>query len=570
MRVLGLSGLTGEGAAALVADGVPVAAAQEERFTRVPRDPCFPRRAIRCCLRAGGLAGRELDWVGFHEKPLRRCERVLVSQLRAFPPSAGRLARSAFTWLGDRLWIRNRIAAELGVDPQRVLFTGHHESHAASAFWCSPFEEAAVLVADGAGEWATTSLHRAGPGGVTPLAQVDFPHSLGLFLAAIAEHLGLPPGGGEARLMELAACGQPVRRHEIDRLLRPGSDGSFELDLRAFRFDFDGERLCAPGLARVLGPRRPAGAPLRWRDGDREDADIAASAQAAVEDALLALAAELHRRAPSGNLCFAGDLAGNGAAVGRLLRDGPFRQVFVPTACGDAGAALGAALAVHHALGGARRWTQTHAFLGEELLAEPGEGFRPLADDEAVVGALLERLLQDGLVGWVRGRFEWGPRSLGHRSLLADPRRLDARDLVSRAVKPREEWRPFSPAVPAEGAAAFFDVPEGAAWPARFSQMRVPARQAALDAAPAAIHVDGSARPQLVHAAEDPLFHALLRRFGDATGAPLLLHTSLNLRGDPPVRGEADALALLQRSALPALVVEDRLYAPGAARSSRR
>ena len=569
MRILGLSGLTGEGAAALLEDGVPVAAAQEERFTRIPRDASFPRRAIRACLRIGRVEARALDWVVFQEKPLRRFERVLASQLRAFPRSAGSFASATFLWLGDRLWLRGRIASELGVPPERVLFTEHHQAHAASAFWPSPFEDAAVLVADGAGEWATTSLHRAGPGGLEPLGEVHFPHSLGLFVGAMAEHLGLPRGGGEARLMELAAHGRPTRRAEIDRLLRPAADGTFELDLDAFRFDFDGERLCAAGLQRVLGPPRAAGAPLRWQAPDAADADLAASVQSAVEERLLALAAELHRRAPSENLCFGGDLAGNAAAVGRLIAEGPFRRVFVPPAPGDAGAALGAALHAHRALDGhGARWRQQHAFLGEDALSEDGEGGQALPGEAAILDTLLARLQHDGLVGWVRGRFEWGPRSLGHRSLLADPGRREARDLVSRAVKRREEFRPFAPALPAERAAEFLDVPAGAEWPARFMQACVPARDAARAAAPAAVHADGRARPQLVHAAEDPLFHALLQRFGERTGAPLLLQTSLNLRGDPPVRNEADALTLLRRSALPALVVEDRLYLAPA--SSRR
>jgi len=562
MQILGLSAFGSDAAAVLLRDGLVVAAAQEERFTRVPRDPSFPRRALRCCLREGGVAAAELDWVVFHEKPLRRFERVLASQLRGFPRSAGGFSRSMFSWLGDRLWLKNRIATELGIAPSRVLFGEHHESHAASAFLSSPFEDAAVLVADGAGEWATTSLWRGRGAQLQPLGEVRFPHSLGLFLSAMAEHLGFPAGGGEARLMELAAHGQPRFRAQVDRLLRVAPDGSFTLDMDCFRFDVDGERLGSDALAAVLGPPRAPGAALRFTAPDAADADLAASVQAALEDAVLALLGELHRRAPCDNLCLAGDVALNAGVVGAVARRGPFRRLFVQPAAGDAGAALGAALHVHHAVaGGGRAWRQEHGFLGERLLAEPGPGAQPLRDESAVVAALLDALLRDGLVGWVRGRFEWGPRSLRLRGLLADPRRADARALVSRAVKRREDFRPFAVALPAERAADFLELPAAdASWPLRFLQLAVPARPAAADAAPAIVHADGSCRPQLVHAAEDPLFHALLARFGEATGLPLLLHTSLNVRGEPPVRGEADALSLFARSALPALVVEDRLY----------
>jgi carbamoyltransferase len=428
MHVLGLSAFGSDAAAVLLRDGLVVAAAQEERFTRVARDPSFPRRAVRACLREGGIEAQALDWVVFHEKPLRRFERVLASQLRGFPRSGGSFARSMFTWLGDRLWLKNRIASELSVPLERVLFASHHESHAASAFLPSPFEDAAVLVADGAGEWATTTLWRGTGSRLQLLAELRFPHSLALFTSALAQHLGFAPGGGESRLMELAAFGQPRFRAEVDRLLRVGADGSFTLDMDAFRFDYDSGHLAAPALERALGPARVPGAPLRLAAPDSRDADLAASVQAAVHDALLALLAELRRRAPVDDLCLAGEAFLDPTAVGRIARDGPFRRVFVQPAAGDAGAALGAALHVHYAvLGGARAWRQETAALGERLPEEPGPGAVALPDDDAVLDMLLARLRRDGLVGWARGRFEWGPRALGQRSLLADPRRAEAR-----------------------------------------------------------------------------------------------------------------------------------------------
>lgn len=563
MKILGLSAFGGESAAALLVDGVPAAAASEERFSGLRRDSSFPRRSVRFCLRQGGLDAAGLDYVAFHEKPLRVFERVLVSQLRGFPRSARTFSRAMFLWLGDRLWIKDRIATELGVPPDRVLFVEHHPAHAAAAFLPSPFERAAILVAAGAGEWASTSLHRGAGSRIEPLDEVRFPHSLGLFLAAMAEHLGFPAGGGEGRLLELSAYGQPTQVDAVRRLLRVADDGSYAIDADAFRFGFDGERLCGPGLERVVGPPRAAGATLRLSGADRADADLAASVRVVLEEALLALLGRLHRSAPEPALCLAGDVVQHPALLGRLLRDGPFSQVFVQPAAGDAGAALGAALAAHAELGGARTWRQEHCFLGEDVLADPGPEARSLRDDEAAVEALLETLLEHGQVGWVRGRFEWGPRTLGHRSLLADPRRAEASAAVNASVKRRESFRPFACAVTEEAAAELFELPRGAEWPLRFQQAAVPARPAALDAAPSVIHADGSARPQVVTTTTDPLLHRLVARFGNETGVPLLLHSGLGLRGAPPVRGESEARALFARSGLPALVVENRLYTRG-------
>jgi len=562
MRILGLSAFGRDAAAVLVVDGEPLAASTEERFTRVLHDPAFPRRAARACLRAGGLEARDLDAVVFHVKPLRQFERVLACQLRAFPRSAGTFSRSLFSWLGDRLWIRGRIASELGLPPEKVLFAEHHAAHAAAAYMPSPFEEAAVLVVDGAGEWACTSLWHGRGTTLTPLGEVLFPHSLSLLYSAVTEFLGFPPGAGEERVMELAALGAPRFLLWLTELLHWEEDGSYRLDQRPFRFAFVGERLFAQPLSDRLGPPRAPGAPLRLSEPDSRDADLAASVQRLVEEALLRLAAELHRRAPCDSLCFGGELAANPKACARLLRDGPFKQLWIPPAAGDDGAALGAALhlATTAAVDGTsvRRWRQTRPFLGEAPDASELPGF-PLPDDDARLSALLGALQRDGLVGWVRGRGEWGPRSLGHRALLADPRRLDCKERVNSLVKRRESFRPFSPAVPAEHAAEFFELPAGAEWPLRWMQLTVRARPRTVDRLHAVVHVDGTSRPHLVHAGEDPLLHRLLLEWGKLTGAPILLHTSLNLRGDPLVRGADDARALWERSGLPVLVVEDRM-----------
>jgi carbamoyltransferase len=562
MKLLGLSAFGRDAAAALVVDGVVVAAMAEDRFSRVRHDASFPRRAARACLRAGGLEARDLDAVVFHVKPLRQFERVLACQLRAFPRSAGTFARSLSTWLGDRLWLRGRIAGDLGLPPDKVLFCEHHAAHAAAAYLPSPFDEAAVLVVDGAGEWAVTSLWHGRGGALTPLGEIHFPHSPALLYSAVTEYLGFPPGGGEQRVVQLAALGAPRFLPWLNELVSWGEDGSLRIDQRPFRFAFDGERLFARAFEERLGPARAPGAPLRVAREDARDADLAASVQRLAEEALLRLAATLHARAPCEALCLGGELAMNQRAVARLLRDGPFRRLWVPPAPGDDGAALGAALLVAAALdpgaANGRRWRQVRPFLGEapDTSELPGT---PLAGDDAVLAALLAHLQRDGLVGWVRGAFEWGPRALGHRSLLADPRGPQARERVNAAVKRRESFRPYSAVVPAERAADYFELPDGAEWPLRWMQLTLRARPRATERAPAVVHVDGTARAQLVHAAEDPLLHRLLLEWDRLTGAPVLLHTSLNLRGDPPVRSAEDAKVLWERSGLQAVVVGDRL-----------
>ncbi len=561
MDVLGISAFYHDSAAALVRDGVPVAAAQEERFTRRKHDASFPTRAIRFCLRQGQVAPKDLDWVVFYEKPLRKFERILTTQLASFPHSARAFSRAMFLWLGDRLWMKDRIATDLGVDPDRILFTEHHESHAASAFYPSPFEEAAILTVDGVGEWATTTLARGKGTQIDIFSEIHFPHSLGLFYSALTAFLGFEVNEGEQKVMGLAAYAEPRYYRELSSLVRFQDDGSYTLDLSVFRYPFDPDRSFGEGLVKLLGdPRSPEG-PLRYRDPDRRDAEVAASVQAVLEESLLRIVSDLHRRVPSENLCLAGGVALNVMANARILRDGPFKRLFVQPAAGDAGGALGAALLVFHSmLGESRRFVQDDAFLGEAVFDESDANARRLPDEDAIVDEIARRLVAGKTVGWVRGRFEWGPRSLGHRALLADPRRAEMQEHVNVTVKRRESFRPFAPSVVAERAGEFFDTPPGGEWPVRFMLLGVPALEAGKNAAPATIHVDGSARAQLVHQSVDPLFHKLLTHFGSLTGVPILLNTSLNLRGDPIVRGESDGLSLWKRSGLDCLVVENRLY----------
>ncbi|MCZ6596688.1 MAG: carbamoyl transferase [Planctomycetota bacterium] len=571
MRILGISAFHRDAAAALVVDGVPVAAAQEERFTRKRLDPAFPKRAIRYCLRAARIDSHALDHVVFYEKPLRRFERMLVTQLKAFPRSARIFSRSMFLWLGDRLWMKNRIVDELAIEPSRVLFTEHQAAHAASAFFASPFEEAAILTVDDAGEWATTALGRGSASGVEILSETYFPHSLGLLVSAITQFLGFEPGADEDKVEALAALGKPRLRAAIEELVPAGEDGGFTVDASRFRFAFDPDRLVDERLEELLGPARRPGSPLRIGAQDPRDADLAASLQEVLEDRLLALAVELARRVPSENLCYAGEVARNRRANARLLADGPFRRMFIPPAPGEAGAALGAALLAHALLSetagalGALRTPRaaaaTATFLGEDVDGDQNEDGRALAGENAVVDEILRRVLDGQAVGWVRGRMELGPRSLGNRSILADPRNAEARANVLRSIKKAEEFLPGTLAVTAEQALDLFEIPPGGGWPLRFGQLAVRCRDGARETLAGALLPDGTAWIQTVEAEHDPAFHRLLERFGrESDGPPVLLHETLSLRGSPMVRTGPEAVELLRRSTLDCLVVADWLY----------
>jgi carbamoyltransferase len=561
MRVLGISAFHRDSAAALVVDGVPVAAAHEERFTRKRRDSAFPRRAARFCLDRAGIDARDLDRVVFYEKPLRKFERLLVMQLQAFPRSSRVFARSMFTWLGDRLWLKSRIAEELAVEAAKVVFVEHQASHAATAFFSSPYPEAAVLTIDDAGEWATATLSRGRDSTLEIVAEIHFPHSLGMFASAFTQFLGFEPGADEDKVEALARFGEPRFEKEIGALAPPIEAGGFEIDRSAFRFAFDHVRLFDGQLAERLGPPRQPGSPLRYMAPDTRDADIAASLQRVLEERSLALARELHVRVGGEALCFAGELACNRAVNARLRRDGPFQKLFVPPEASEAGAALGAALYISCAIEGLpRRFDQLHARLGEPVDRRAEEGARALAGSEAASAEVALRASRGEIVGWVRGPLEFAAQSLGQRCILTAAKGADARQRLLGSTQQAESWLPCRIAVPAERAADYFALPDGCERTLHFAHLDVAAKDAARAAAPSAIQPGGAAWVQVVGAASDPALHAALKAIGERTGAPLALLGSLQLRGQPLVRSEADAVEAFKRSSLDALVVEDRIY----------
>ena len=568
--ILGISALFHDAAAALVIDGEIVAAAQEERFTRAKHDASIPVEAARSCLAQAGLTIDDVDHVVFYEKPLRKFERLLLTHLRTFPSGLGQFVRSMGTWLGGRLWLKGRLATTLGCPASKVLFCDHHLSHAASAFLCSPFERAAVITADGVGEHATAGIYLGSGSRLELLKELRFPHSMGLLYSAITAYLGFRVNNGEYKVMGLAAWGRPRYRAELEQVCRVDDDGGLTLDMRYFAFDRHPTRSFTPALEELLGPARAPGAALELPAPDEETqrwADVAASVQALCEDWMLAVAAEARRLTGEETaLCLAGGVALNSVANGRLVRESGFQHVFVQPAAGDAGGALGAALyAAHSVLGEPRRGGMEHAFLGPGQSTEDVERqldtwrirHETFEDDASLAAHVADRLAAGEVGGWLQGRFEWGPRALGARSILADPRRAAMVDRVNRLVKLREGFRPFAPAVLPEDADRWFEMPPaGADHLTRWMLSVVPVRSAGRAALPAVTHVDGTARVQTVDPTTSPRFASLLRAFRERTGVGVLLNTSMNLRGEPMVATAAEAYSVFDRSGLDFLVLE--------------
>lgn len=564
MRVLGISAFHRDSAAAVCVDGELLASAQEERFSRVRADSSLPRRAARACLERAGLRSTELDAVVFYEKPLRKFERTLAVQLQAFPRSARSFSRGLFVWLGDRLWLRTQLAEEFGVEPAKVHFVEHARSHAALAFYSSPFSRAAVLVVDDLGEWASTTLARGEGAALETLVELHHPHSLGLWFSAYTQFLGFEPGLDEERVEALAHLGAPRWEREVADTAPALAGGAFEVDTRLFRFAHDAERLFDRALEQRFGPARQAGSALRAEGADARDADLAASVQRVLEERVLALARELHTRTGLDALCLGGEVFRNRTLVARLAHDGPFRELFAPTALGEAGAAAGAALEHSHSLGVARRPQRPCLALGESIDAAgavevAGAGGLELGGSDAAPRRLADFLLSGRTLAWVRGALELGPESLGARLILCAASHADSRERILGALGRADELQTVRVLAREEDADVWFELSRGARELARHAACTARATSALRAAAPSALLPDGVVWPQLVVREWDPALHALLGELGRDGHAALALAASLQLRGQPIASSAADVADVFARSTLDALALEDRL-----------
>jgi carbamoyltransferase len=566
MKILGISGHYHDSAAALVIDGVPVAAVQEERLSRHKNDAGFPLAAIEWCLDHAGLSPDDLDAVIFYEKPTLKFDRVLTGMLQGWPGSWRGYPKAMKNMLGEKLWVRGLIASQLGISARKVRCIEHHQSHAAAAFLTAPTQEAAIITADGVGEWATFTVgtgHKRADGStdIHILRELRFPHSLGLFYSAVTSYLGFTVNEGEYKVMGLASYGRPTWIEAMRKLLRPTGDGAFALDLRYFDFLGKVESGYSERFVALFGPPRKNWQPidLKSPEGQRF-ADIAASAQALLEEVMVGIAARLRNETGISDLCLGGGVALNGVANARILREAGFDRLFVPSAPGDAGCALGAALYADRILfGQPHKPVPDHPYWGPQpdeatLLRIAQEDGIPAILSGSVIEEVADALAAAKVVGWVDGALEYGPRALGHRSILAAPHDVAMRDRLNRDIKYREEFRPFAPVVAAEHADLFFELPPGGARLARFMSGVVPVRREWRDRLAGIAHVDGTARVQVLDREMEPRLHALLEAYGRRTGVPVLLNTSFNLAGEPIVNTVVEAYSTFRRCGIDLLV----------------
>lgn len=565
MNILGISAHYHDAAAALLVDGLPVAAVQEERLSRRKNDAAFPIGAIEYCLDEAGLEPGALDAIVFYERPMLKFDRVLTMLLRSFPRSYRAFHQAMKNMLSEKAWVRGIISSRLGVPARKVLFTQHHQSHAAAAFLTAPTREAAILTADGVGEWATLTTGRGsrGPEGtrVALEREIRFPHSLGMLYSTFTAWLGFAVNEGEYKVMGLAAYGRPTFAEEVRKLVPRTADGAFRLDLDYFDFQGSARRSYSDRFVQLFGPPRRPYDPIDLASAEgRRFADCAASVQLVLEDILVDIARALHERTGLADLCFGGGVALNGVANARILRESGFSRVFVPTAPGDAGCALGAALFADRVHFGHRdRDLPDHGFWGpavdEGALARiAGEDGLPVDEPGDLIEACADDLAAGRILGWMDGRCEFGPRALGHRSLLAAPHDPAMRDRLNRDIKYREEFRPFAPVVPEELADTYFELPPGGARLARFMSGVFPVRPEWRERLAAITHVDGTARVQTLARDFSPRLYDLLHAYGKRSGLPVLLNTSLNIAGEPIVCTAAEGYSTFRRSGIDVLV----------------
>ena len=552
--VLGFNS-THDAAAAIVRDGDVLMAVEEERLSRVKHHFGTPRRAMDLCLEAAGASWRDLEHVAFYMNPALWLRSYGWHFLRHLPRSASYLGRKPALW-ESFLGIERRFRRETGFRG-RFHAVDHHAAHIDSAYWPSGFSEAAAMTVDGAGEAATTVLARVDTHGQRRIAVERYPISVGKVWEAVTDWLGWMPTQDEGKTMGLAPYGSDRRVADFARVLRPDDARGFVQDLAYTDLQYGSRRLVSQRFVAEFGPPREPGAALQ--DHHR---DVARALQVQTEEVVLSLGRKLHAETGLRHLVMAGGVALNCVANGRLLREGPFEEIFVQPAAGDNGACLGAALFVaHRKLGAPRGPRQAHAFMGPgftEQEVEAAAAARGLvAERPSDVVARTAELLADGaIVGWMQGRMEYGPRALGHRSILADPRREEMKDEVNRRVKFREPFRPFAPSVPLEDAADWFED----ARPSPYMLLAFAVRAERRGRIPAVTHVDGTARVQTVTAAQAPRYHALLRAFGERSGVPILMNTSFNVRGEPIVRTADEALQALVRTGLSAVVIGELVF----------
>ncbi len=547
MNILGISCFYHESAAALLIDGKIIAATAEERLTRKKHDASFPQNAVDFCLKEANIKADALDYVVFYEKPFRKFERNLIMSLQYFPDSHSLFVDAMRNFLTEKLWVKSIIATELQIDPKKVLFVPHHISHAAASYYPSPFKEAAFLTLDGSGEWTTGSWGWAGGNKMYPQGELRFPHSLGLLYAAFTAYCGFEVNDGEYKLMGMAGYGKPLHTNKVKKLYTQYADGSIRLDTDYFVFQKSSKKMYSGRFDKLFVNLKPA--------------DVAASIQACTEEIVFSMLLYIAKKTKQDHLVFGGGVALNSTLNGKISGATPFKNVFIYPAAGDDGGAVGAALFVyHHVLNKPKRYETSNVFLGKDFSAQEAEqalkrkklSYKKFTK-EKLISFAVDKLAEGKVIGWFEGKAEFGPRALGHRSILADPRNPKMKDIVNTKIKFREKFRPFAPAVLVEHVGDYF--PNTAPYLSQFMLATSRVAPLAKKKAPAIVHIDGTSRVQLVKKDYPGSLYKLLEAFAKRTSVPILLNTSFNVKGEPIVNSPQDAIATFQNSGIDILVL---------------
>ncbi|MDP8252898.1 MAG: carbamoyltransferase [Candidatus Kaelpia aquatica] len=590
MYILGLSCHYHDSSAVLIKDGDIIAASNEERFSHIKHDFSFPENAIRFCLDYANIDSKDLDYVVFHEKPFIKFERILKTILATYPKSAKLFSDFSKNWLKEKLWIKSTITDFLDIPKEKVLFSQHHLSHAASSFFCSPFTEAAILTVDGVGEWATTTLGTGessfaedNKNNITLLKKTDFPHSIGLLYSVFTAFLGFKVNNGEYKVMGMSAYGEPKYQDKIYKLIDLNEDGSFKLNMKYFSYHYSTKYSFNRRFIKLFGEPRERERRFVLKKDDssyseepiadkeieenRYFADIAASIQKVTEDILIKIANHLHDITKLNKLCLAGGVSLNCVANSKILENTPFDEIYIQPAAGDSGAALGAALYVWHCLKNKKReHVLTNPYLGKEYTDEEIEVFlrdndidyKKYDNETELLDYIADAVIEQKIVGYFQGRFEWGPRALGNRSILADPRSSNMKKILNAKIKFREPFRPFAPSVLAEEASSFFDIDKiSERSPLKFMLYTVAVKKR--DLIPAVTHTNGMSRIQLLEEKDNPRYYSLIKNFYAKTGIPLLINTSFNLRGEPIVNSLKDVYSTFLRSGIDVLILKNNI-----------
>ena len=586
MNILGISCYYHDSAAALIKNNEIVALSEEERFSRIKHDSGFPVHAVNFVLQQGKISVNDLDCVVFYEKPFLKFERLVKTIFNEYPKSAGVFRESMVSWLLDKMWIKNHIKDNLKIPAEKIMFCEHHYSHAAASYLCSPFNESAIVTIDGVGEWATATVGVGRGNEIKILKEIHFPHSLGLLYSAFTAFLGFEVNEGEYKVMGMASYGKPKYIDQVKKTVSYYPDGSFELNLDYFSFQHSTVNTFNKKFESLFGEPRNSEWKFFTKDtpypsyfGEKPAnyaelcgrnqyyADVAASIQAVLEEILINLCNVAYKEIKSENLCLSGGVALNCTANWKIMQNTPFKNAFIQPAASDAGGALGAALYAYYTITGDKnRCVMNHASWGKEytesdikqFLDSQNIRYTYVSDRTKLNEIVVDNIIKGKVIGWSQGRFEWGPRALGNRSILADARRHEMKDIVNVKIKFREPFRPFAPSILVERASEYFDITNVECHhPARFMLYVVNVNEKMREKVPAITHVDGTGRLQAVYKDISPNYYSLIKAFDSATGVPLLLNTSFNLKGEPIVNTPANAYSTFSRSGIDMLVLEN-------------